>query len=113
MAITAEAQLTRGKFIVLKLRVYGLAPDTNPAANFSDAGSTYYTGYLAAAKWLGIAAGVNNNMFAPEKKLTRQELFALLYNGLKATGQLPEDVPGKILSDFSDVGRLTLGPRRR
>ncbi len=100
------AQLTRGEFIVLMMRAYGLAPDTNPADNFTDAGSTYYTGYLAAAKQLGIAAGVGNNMFAPEKELTRQEMSALLYNGLKAIGQLPEDVSGKMLSDFSDAGQV-------
>ncbi|NLT15976.1 MAG: beta-xylosidase, partial [Clostridiales bacterium] len=44
-----EARLTRGEFIVMMMRAYGLAPDENPPDNFSDAGSTYYTGYLAAA----------------------------------------------------------------
>ncbi|MDD4238770.1 MAG: S-layer homology domain-containing protein, partial [Desulfotomaculaceae bacterium] len=101
-----DVQLSRGEFIVLMMRAYGIAPDTNPAVNFSDAGNTYYTGYLAAAKRLGITAGVGNNMFAPKKEITRQEMFTLLYNALKAIGQLPQDDSGKVLSDFSDAGQV-------
>ncbi|HHT47428.1 MAG TPA: hypothetical protein GX004_09140 [Firmicutes bacterium] len=101
-----DVQLSRGEFIVLMMRAYGIAPDTNPADNFSDAGNTYYTGFLAAAKRLGIATGVGNNRFAPKKEITRQEMFTLLYNALKAIGQLPEDVSRKMLSDFSDAGQV-------
>ena len=84
------------------MKAYDIAPDTNPADNFSDAGSTYYTGYLAAAKRLGISAGVGSNLFAPGKEITRQEMFTLLYNALKVIGQLPEGSYGKTLSDFTD-----------
>ena len=33
-------------------------------------------------------------------------MFTLLYNALKAIGQLPEDVSRKMLSDFSDAGQV-------
>ncbi|MEN6489643.1 MAG: S-layer homology domain-containing protein, partial [Smithella sp.] len=59
-----EAKLTRGEFIVMLMKAYGMDPDLNPKDNFADAGSTYYTGYLAAAKRLGISNGVGSNMFA-------------------------------------------------
>jgi hypothetical protein len=101
-----DVQLSRGDFIVLMMRAYGIALDTKPADNFSDAGNTYYTGYLAAAKRLGIATGVGNNMFAPKKEITRQEMFTLLYNALKVIGQLPQNGTGKGLSDFSDAGQV-------
>lgn len=101
-----DRQLSRGEFIVLMMRAYGIAPDKNPVDNFFDAGNTYYTGYLAAAKRLGITAGIGNNMFAPEKEITRQEMFTLLYNALKAIGQLPQDDSGKVLSDFTDAGQI-------
>ena len=58
---------------------------------------------LAAAKRLGISAGVGNNQFAPEKEITRQEMFTLLYNALKVIGQLPEGDSGKTLTDFTDA----------
>jgi len=101
-----EAKLTRGQFIVMMMRAYGIAPDENPKDNFKDAGNTWYTGYLAAAKRLGISAGVGDNLFAPENAITRQEMFTLLYNGLKVIGKLPRGNSGKTLSDFSDAGDI-------
>jgi hypothetical protein len=90
----------------MMMRAYDIAPDENPADNFSDAGNTYYTGYLAAAKRLGISAGVGNNMYAPDKEIARQEMFTLLYNALKVIGQLPGGDSGKTLSDFTDAGQI-------
>ncbi|HOK96095.1 MAG TPA: S-layer homology domain-containing protein, partial [Anaerohalosphaeraceae bacterium] len=72
------------------MKAYGIAPDTDPKDNFADAGATYYTGYLAAAKRLKISKGVGNNMFAPYIEITRQEMFTLLYNALKVIGKLPK-----------------------
>jgi uncharacterized repeat protein (TIGR02543 family) len=101
-----DAKLTRAQFIVMLMRAYGIVPDENPEDNFTDAGDTWYTGYLAAAKRLKISNGVGNNMFAPDREITRQEMFTLLYNALIAIGQLPEDVSGKMLSEFSDAGQV-------
>jgi hypothetical protein len=115
-----NAKLTRGEFIALTMRLYGVSPDANPTDNFSDAGNTYYTGYLAAAKRLGITLGVGNNMFVPDDEITRQEMFTLLFNALKVIDQLPEthgqtvseadNQPQgdsvKILSDFTDAGQV-------
>lgn len=101
-----DARLTRGEFIVLVMRAYAIAPDERPTDNFSDAGDACYTGYLAAAKRLGISAGTGNNMFAPGREITRQETFTLLYNALKAIGQLPEGNSGKTLDSFTDAGLI-------
>ncbi len=101
-----EARLTRGQFVVMLMKACGLAPDANPEDNFADAGGAYYTGYLAAAKRLGIAAGVGGDLFAPEREISRQELFTLLYNALKANGRLPRGDSGKTLSDFADAGQI-------
>lgn len=100
------ATLTRGQFITLLLKAYGIEAEGTGADNFSDAGSTYYTGYLAAAKRLGISSGVGDNKFAPEQAISRQQMFTLLYNALKALGRLPDGDSGKMLSDFTDSGRI-------
>lgn len=100
------AKLTRGEFLVMMMRAYGIKPDKDLKNNFTDAGNTYYTGYLAAAKRLGISGGTGNNMFAPDKEITRQEMFTLLYNALKVIGELPEGNSGKQLSAFSDAGQI-------
>ncbi len=101
-----NAKLTRGQFIVMLMKAYGIAPDADLSSNFTDAGNKYYSGYLAAAKRLGISAGVGNNMFAPEKEITRQEMFTMLYNALKSIDKLPQGISGKTLSNFADEGEI-------
>jgi hypothetical protein len=97
-----DGTLTRGQFITLLMRAYDMAADENTANNFSDAGNTYYTGYLAAARRLDITSGVGDNKFAPEQAITRQEMFTLLYNALKALDKLPAGDSGKTLANFTD-----------
>lgn len=99
-------KLTRGQFIVMLMKAYGIAPDASQKDNFADAGNTWYTAYLAAAKKLGISAGIGNNLFAPEKEITRQEMFTLLYNALKVIGKLPSVNSSKLLESFSDTGDI-------
>ena len=101
-----DAKLRRGDFLVLLMNAYGVAPDTDLSDNFSDAGNTYYTGYLAAAKKLGITNGIGNNLFAPSKEITRQEMFTLLYNALEVIGSLPESDNGKPLTSFTDAEEI-------
>jgi hypothetical protein len=103
-----EAKLTRGEFIVLMMRAYGIAPDDNATDNFADAGSAYYTGYLAAAKRLGISTGVGNNMYAPGKEIARQEMCTLLYNALRLIGQLPQGTAGTGLAQYADAAQVAL-----
>ncbi|MPM08140.1 hypothetical protein SDC9_54452 [bioreactor metagenome] len=101
-----DVTLTRGQFMVMLMRAYGIGADENPMDNFDDAGDTYYTGYLAAAKELGISNGVGNNLFAPENGITRQEMFTLLYNTLSLLDRLPIGSSGKTVADFSDAGGI-------
>lgn len=97
-----DAILTRAEFLVMTMRAYGILPDENLSNNFSDAGNTYYTGYIAVAKSLGITKGPGNNMFEPDKEITRQEMAALLYNTLKVINRLPEATEEKQLTSFKD-----------
>ncbi len=101
-----SARLTRGEFIVMLMKAYGIGPDAEPEDNFADAGAAYYTGYLAAAKRLSISAGVGNNLFAPKNEITRQEMFTLICNALKVIDELPQGKSGKTLSDFNDAGQI-------
>ncbi|MBU7006037.1 leucine-rich repeat protein [Phosphitispora fastidiosa] len=105
-----DMRLTRGQFIVLLMNAYQIAPangaddNTGNTSSFADAGNTYYTSYLAAAKSLGIAKGVGNNMFAPDKEITRQEMFVLLYNALQLIDELPAAAVDKEIGTFDDAG---------
>lgn len=97
-----DAKLTRAEFIVMIMRAYGILPDENLSNNFSDAGNTYYTGYIAVAKSLGITKGSGNNMFEPNKEITRQEMATLLYNTLNAINMLPKEADEKQLTSYYD-----------
>jgi hypothetical protein len=102
-----NAAVTRGQFIVFLMRAYGIEPDETSADNFSDAGSTYYTSYLAAAKSLGITNGVGDNLFKPEAEISRQDMFAMLYRALSVIGALPETDNDAALSNFSDSAAIS------
>ncbi|MFM9330777.1 YDG domain-containing protein [Paenibacillus mesotrionivorans] len=103
-----DAAMTRGSFLVMAMRAYGITPEEPSADNFADAGSTYYTGYLAAAKRLGIAQGVDSERFVPEREITRQEMFTLIRNVLETAHRLPENTNGlgSIWSSFADSGEI-------
>ncbi len=96
--------LTRGQLIVMLMRAFGIEPDADIGDNFDDAGDAYYTGYLSAAKRLGISNGVGNNLFAPDRPVSRQDMFTLVYRTLNALGEWPEADGAGRLSDFSDAG---------
>ena len=99
----SENNLTRAEFLVMMMKAYEMEPGTDLSGNFADAGTTWYTGYLAAAKKLGIAAGIGNNLFAPDREINRQEMFTLLYNTLKLIDKLPEGTSGSELPDYRDA----------
>lgn len=101
-----QGSLTRAQFLVMLMRAYGLEADKEITDNFDDAGNTYYTGYLAAAKRMGISKGVGDNRFAPEEELTRQDMMTLLYRALDLMGELPDQGSQVQLSDFSDAGLI-------
>ncbi len=101
-----NASLTRGQFLVMLMKAYDFKADQNPSDNFTDAGDTYYTGYLATAKAEGITGGIGNNKFGPEQAITRQEMFTLLYNVLKGMDEMPQGDSGKIVSDYADASEI-------
>lgn len=91
-----QAFLTRGQFVVMLLKAYGIESEDGAEAgasslsiNFSDAGKTYYTDALYTAKTLGIAKGIGSNLFAPERNISREEMLVLLYNALQVMNEMP------------------------
>lgn len=99
--------ITRAEFIVMLMRAYGIKPSNQNEDNFSDAGDSYFTGYLAAAKQLGITTGMGDNRFIPNGKISRQDMFTLLYRTLNLLGEMPTDKTGKCLSDYGDFNKVS------
>ena len=97
-----NAKLTRAQFLVMVMKAYGIEPAQTAGDNFTDAGNTYYTTYLAKAKELGLSNGDGNNLFHPKDNISRQDMFTLLYRTLDILGEVPESAGGKALTGFSD-----------
>ena len=83
-------------------RAYGI--EEMDGDNFADCGDTWYTGYLAAAKQLGLSNGVGDNKFAPEKEITREEMVTLIYNYLNSVGKVDAEF-GE--TTFADNGTIS------
>ncbi len=96
--------VSRGECMALLMRALDLEAEEGAVTNFTDAGSDFFAKYLAAARSLEIAKGVGGDRFVLEAPVTRQEMFALLYNALKRFGRLPEAASGKTLADYADAG---------
>jgi hypothetical protein len=95
---------TRGEFLAALMNAYGILPDESATDNFADVDDDKaYAAHVATAKMLGISLGVGNNLFEPEKQITREEMFALLYRSLVNIGEAPQKArDGKTLDDFTD-----------
>ena len=101
--------LTRGEFTAALMNAYGIELDAVAANNFSDVDANApYARHLATGKRLGIISGVGDNKYMPERVISRQEMFALLYNILGELKELPPpSTSGHRLSDFSDAGDIS------
>lgn len=103
-----EDQITRAEFLVMLMNTFDIEPAATWTDNFSDAGSKeYYSGYLAAAKKLGLAAGIGNNKFAPNQGITREEMFTLLYRALDGQSAFTGLDKLNDLSGFKDVNGIS------
>ena len=92
----------------MAMNSYDIEPDSQVTDNFSDAGNRYYTDYLGTAKRLGLVLGVGNNCYLPENKITRQEMFVILYRIMDTLGKLPDSNGNSVkeLEEFSDINEI-------
>ncbi len=96
-----DVKVTRAQFVTMLCNAYGIEPRTGD--NFDDAGDTWYTGYLAAVKQLGISTGIGDNKFAPEAEITREQMVTMLYNYLKSIGEVGEVASETTFADNDSI----------
>ncbi len=99
-------QVTRADFLIMAMNAYGIETDKEATDNFADAGSKYYSGYLATAKRLGLVSGTGDNKFRPEAAISRQDMLVILHSMLNKLGELPKATAGN-LEGFSDGDRIS------
>ena len=110
-AFDGSLNITRGEFIVMTMRALGielLSKDEfdEDFENFADAEGEWED-YLAAAKQLGISKGMGNNLCQPDEKLTRQQMFVLIYRTLDILGELRDiNKEAKTFEEYADYEQV-------
>lgn len=100
-----NAEISRGMFVTALYRMEG-EPQAEPSYLFADVSAGEY--FANAAAWAnasGIVKGVDTNHFAPNDKITREQLTAVLYRYAQYKGF---DVSAATeLSGFADSGKIS------
>ncbi|MDR0916325.1 MAG: S-layer homology domain-containing protein [Oscillospiraceae bacterium] len=94
-----DGTLTRAEAATLLCRIANLAPQNGTAA-FTDTGSHWANGYIAAAKSAELISGFSNGTFLPDAPVTREQ-FAVMAERYTSMS----DAVNLIDSPFSDVSK--------
>lgn len=97
-------KITRGDFAYFLINALGLTGEET--ASFADVpADAYYAKAIAAGKAAGILQGVGDNLFDPDREISRQDIMTITARGAKAVKALPEGEPG-VLDAFTDAGQI-------
>lgn len=101
-----SAHIRRADFIVLLVKALGLSAKTQD--NFADVSpGAYYAEALATAKALGITAGVGNNNFNPNAKISREDMMVLAARAMDKAGKPLADASDSELKGYSDSAQIS------
>lgn len=79
--------MTRAMFVTALGRMAGVDAETEQPSPFKDVDSgSYYSGYVAWASENGIVQGLNDDFFAPDALVTREQIAVFLYRYAKHIG---------------------------
>ncbi|RTE06294.1 fibronectin type III domain-containing protein [Paenibacillus whitsoniae] len=93
--------VTRGEFIALLMRTLSLSAKTS--ASFADVQvSDFFYHEVLIAKALGIVNGKEENRFAPNERITRQDMMTMVARALKQAGTLTAAAVPTALEGFTD-----------
>ncbi len=93
---------TKADFTIVLVKMLGLE-NMEPSGNFDDVKlSDYFYNYVSIAKNNGLTVGIVNNKFNPKNNITREEIMAMVYNGLKLKG-IKMDTDLSILDKYTDT----------
>jgi len=85
-AFSPDTALTRAQAAVMLVRMLGLNTNNKAGQSFSDTQGHWAQAEIEAARQNGIISGVGDNRFAPDRRVTREEMAVMLYN-LLSSGQ--------------------------
>ncbi len=87
-----DEPLTRAQAAVILIRRLGLTPQLDPASRFDDCVGHWAQAYLETARKHNIIQGIGDNMFDPNRPITREEIAVMVNNILMYQNQLEDDL---------------------
>ncbi|NLJ76969.1 MAG: DUF4430 domain-containing protein [Peptococcaceae bacterium] len=107
-----DAQITRAEFTAILARMAGLLPNPVAAACFNDVPvDAWYRGAVGAAAAEGLVYGSDENSFAPDALVTREQMAAILVRFMAKNGHDLSGDAGAGSIDlhpaFSDSGEIS------
>lgn len=101
-----DVTLTRGMLVTVLYRAAG-APAVNKSIPFGDVSSdSYYRDAVIWAQQNGIVNGVSETEFAPEDKITREQIATIVYRYAEYCGIAPQGA-WAIKLDYSDLAEIS------
>ncbi|HEY0828088.1 MAG TPA: S-layer homology domain-containing protein [Bacilli bacterium] len=97
--------VTRAEFATILMKLIGESPTDGVTTGYADVNAgLWYSGYIAAAKLKGAAAGITETKFAPNQPITRQDAAMMLAKAL----QLQTESGEKLQADSANIKDLNL-----
>ena len=98
-----DGSMTRAMFVTVLYRLAG-APAVTGTSGFADvAADAWYADAVTFAKQNGLVAGVSATKFAPDDKITREQMATLLYRYLGFAGYTLPENEAKTFTDAAAI----------
>ncbi|MFK7693151.1 S-layer homology domain-containing protein [Paenibacillus sp. HJGM_3] len=108
---TPNADVTRAEFAALLVRALGLSMNPQEtSSSFADvAMSAWYAPAVEAAVKAGLVGGIAPDRFAPDERITREQMAVMLARALKVTGKQASaaDLESGRLAKFADRASIS------
>jgi uncharacterized lipoprotein YddW (UPF0748 family) len=102
-----NVNIKRGDYVLMLMRLVEIE-NTNVTDNFKDVNiNDYYYNEIATAKKYGLINGVGYNLFAPEKGVTRQDLFVMTYRALDALNMISDETIADSHNIYKDKDEIS------
>ncbi|WP_058301167.1 S8 family serine peptidase [Gorillibacterium timonense] len=103
-----KANLTRAEFTALLVRALGLTTEATDAQVFTDVKSSdWFAAEVTAANNAGLIKGIGGGKFAPNDKVTREELAVILDRAFKLTGGEWKQDRSNPIVPFADDAKIS------
>lgn len=100
-----DKEMTRAMLVTVLYRAAGSPDVSGQPVPFTDLKQNWYRDAVAWAYHMGVTAGVSNEKFAPDKKVTREQLVVMLYRFRQLTTATPAKI--NALDSFSDACKIS------